>query len=78
MSAVEHAMNVPSIDIENIHFAYQKPLFENFNLHIKAGEKIGIVGHPGGGKSTLIKLIMRLYDVSAGAVLIDGVNVKKL
>lgn len=51
-------------------------LFQNLNLTIQPGEKIGLVGPSGGGKSTLLKLILRFYDVDSGQVLIDDVNVK--
>jgi ATP-binding cassette subfamily B protein len=54
----------------------EQHLFQNLNLTIKPGEKIGLVGPSGGGKSTLLKLILRFYDVDSGGVLIDGVNVK--
>jgi ATP-binding cassette, subfamily B, bacterial len=54
----------------------QQHLFQNLNLTIKPGEKIGLVGPSGGGKSTLLKLILRFYDVDSGKVLIDGVDVK--
>lgn len=50
-------------------------LFRNFGLHISPGEKIGLVGHSGGGKSTLTKLIMRLMDIDGGKILIDGQNI---
>lgn len=53
-------------------------LFRNFNLHIKPGEKIGLVGHSGGGKSTLTKLILRLMDIDGGEILIDRHNIAKV
>lgn len=55
-----------------------QPLFLDFNLHIKAGEKIGLVGHSGGGKTTLTKLIMRFMDINGGQILIDGQNIAHL
>lgn len=66
------------IVFQNVGFHYQKqkkPLFEDLNLTIKPGEKIALVGPSGSGKSTFVKLIQRLYDVTDGAVLIDGQNV---
>lgn len=66
-----------AIDIENITFHYgDNKLFENLSLQVKPGEKIGIVGRSGGGKSTLIKLLLRLYDVNAGSIKIDNRNIK--
>jgi ATP-binding cassette subfamily B protein len=53
-------------------------LFDDFNLEIKPGEKIGLVGHSGGGKTTLSKLIMRFMDVDNGEILIDGQNIASL
>ena len=50
-------------------------LLDDFNLHIKAGEKIGLVGRSGAGKSTLVNLILRFYDVDHGQILIDGQNI---
>ncbi len=50
-------------------------LFHEFNLNIQPGEKIGLVGHSGGGKTTLVKLIMRFMDIDGGAILIDGQNI---
>ena len=58
------------------HYKSSQPLFRNFSLEIKPGEKIGLVGRSGSGKSTLIKLLSRYYDVQKGAVLIDGQDVK--
>ncbi|HFL2713440.1 TPA: ABC transporter ATP-binding protein [Legionella pneumophila] len=65
-----------NIEIEDIKFSYprQPPVFENFSLSIPAKQKIGIVGSSGAGKTTLMKLIMRLYDVNQGCIKIDGIN----
>lgn len=66
------------IELKNVNFAYKdgKPVFKNFNLEIPAGQKIGIVGMSGGGKSTLIKLLQRFYDVTGGEIKIDEQNIK--
>jgi ATP-binding cassette subfamily B multidrug efflux pump len=50
-------------------------LLNDFNLHINAGEKIGLVGRSGAGKSTLVNLLLRFYDVNAGSILIDNQNI---
>ncbi len=62
------------IDFKKICYAYEgkTPLFDKFDLHIGAGEKIGLVGRSGSGKSTLIKLLARYYDLSGGKITIDG------
>lgn len=69
------------IAFKNVNFRYYKKntdnVLNNINLHIKAGELVGIIGSTGSGKSTLISLIPRLYDVDEGEVLIDGINVKE-
>ena len=69
-----------NIEIENISFGYEEgePVLQNINLKIAPGEFIGIVGKSGVGKSTLINLIMRMYDVDEGAIRIDGVDVREL
>jgi len=65
------------IDIENVTFRYeQKPVLKNINLSIKAGEVIAFVGMSGGGKTTLVNLIPRFYDVSEGRVRIDGQDIR--
>lgn len=66
------------IEFKNISFGYEEasPLFENFNLHIKSGQRVAIVGENGAGKTTLTKLLLRLYDVNNGEVLINGKNIK--
>ena len=68
------------IEFKQLSFAYRngKPLMNDFNLHIKAGEKIGLVGRSGAGKSTLVNVLLRFYDVSSGQVLIDGQDIAKV
>ena len=70
------------LEFKNISFFYQEnediEVLKNFNLTIKAGEHVGIVGESGAGKSTLTKLILRFEDVSNGEIMLDGVNIKKL
>lgn len=57
------------------HYKGTKPLFEDFNLTIKQGEKVGLVGHSGAGKSTLVKILARNYDIQAGEILIGKQNI---
>jgi ATP-binding cassette, subfamily B, multidrug efflux pump len=66
------------IEFKSVSFAYNPttPVFSNLNLHIKPGERIGIVGHSGGGKSTLVNLLLRFYDVQSGAILLDGIDIR--
>lgn len=66
------------IEFKNVTFAYKghKPVLHNISFTIEAGEKLGILGTTGSGKTTLINLIPRFYDVSEGEVLIDDINVK--
>ena len=67
-----------SIEFKNVSFSYgEGTVLKNFNLMIKKGEKIGLVGLSGSGKSTLISLLLRLYRVSSGEILIDGVNLNE-
>ncbi len=65
------------VTLENVCFSYveDKKLIENFNLSVKSGQRIAIVGPTGCGKTTLINLLMRFYDVNAGNIYIDGVSV---
>ena len=69
-----------SIDFENVSFAYSQKsevnVLSGINLHIAAGETVGIIGATGAGKTSLVSLIPRLYDVSGGSVKVGGVNVK--
>lgn len=69
-----------SIDFNNVYFKYTEEsknmVLKDINLHIKSGEMIGLIGGTGSGKSSLVSIIPRLYDVSDGELLVGGVNVK--
>lgn len=66
------------VDFENVHFGYtpDKIIINDFSSHINPGETIAIVGPTGAGKTTMVKLLMRFYDVNSGAIKIDGHNIK--
>ena len=66
------------VDIEDVYFSYvpDKKLIEDFNLHVKPGQRVAIVGPTGCGKTTIINLLMRFYDVSSGAILVDGHDIR--
>ncbi|MCR5427405.1 MAG: ABC transporter ATP-binding protein/permease [Lachnospiraceae bacterium] len=68
------------VEFENITFGYQSydPVLENVSFGVKAGEMIGLVGESGAGKSTIINLLMRLYDVDRGRITIDGTDIRDL
>lgn len=69
-----------NIDINHVSFGYDsgKEILTNIDIHISSGEFIGIVGRSGVGKSTLINLIMRMYDVEDGSIYIDGVDIRNI
>lgn len=70
--------NFKKIEFKNVSFSYEDSLIlKNINLEIKKGDKIGIVGPNGTGKSTLFNLLLRLYDVNDGNILIDGVDISE-
>ncbi|MBL8497641.1 ABC transporter ATP-binding protein [Nitrosomonas sp. JL21] len=72
------------IDFYRVGFTYHagernfSPIFDNFNLHIAAGEKVGIVGRSGAGKSTFVNLLLRFYDVQQGTITIDGQDIRSV
>ena len=67
-----------TVDLKDVCFRYvpDRPLIEGFNLHVKPGQRIAIVGPTGCGKTTMINLLMRFYDVNSGAVLVDGTDIR--
>jgi ATP-binding cassette subfamily B protein len=68
------------IFLKEVTFAYQNafPVVQNLSLHIPAGKTIAIVGSTGSGKSTLVKLILRLYEIQSGCILLDGIDIREL
>lgn len=69
---------VGNVTFENVHFGYtkDKTIINDFSAEVKQGQKIAIVGPTGAGKTTIVKLLMRFYDVNSGAIKIDGYNIK--
>lgn len=67
-----------NMDFSSVYFSYDpaRPLIENFNLSVKSGQKIAIVGPTGCGKTTLINLLMRFYDVNSGEIRLDGTEIR--
>ncbi|MDF2980230.1 MAG: transporter ATP-binding protein [Devosia sp.] len=73
------AVKAGAIDFEHVDFHYGvhlKPLYRQLDVHIAPGEKVGLVGHSGSGKTTFVKLIQRLHDVSGGRIVIDGIDIR--
>jgi ATP-binding cassette subfamily B protein len=75
------AITKGAITFDHVHFAYENraddPLFDDFNLHIPAGQKLALVGHSGGGKTSVTKLLLRFKDISGGQLLIDGQDIRQ-
>lgn len=67
-----------SIDFKNVNFEYEQdtPVLKDFSLHVNKGETIALVGNSGGGKSTVVSLLPRFYDVTSGEIDFDGVNIR--
>ncbi len=65
------------VELKNVSFRYEanKPLITDFSLHVHPGETVAIVGHTGAGKTTLVNLLMRFYDVQKGQILLDGTDI---
>lgn len=80
-SSAENVVTAGEIEFKNVSFRYYKhseeAVLDNINLTIPAGSTVGIIGSTGCGKTTLVSMIPRLYDVDSGEVLVDGVNVKE-
>jgi ATP-binding cassette, subfamily B, bacterial len=71
-------INSPTIEFKNVSFGYnsKNPVFKNLNLIVKPGEKVGVVGHSGAGKSSLVNLLLRYFNNDKGEILIDGKNIR--
>lgn len=68
-----------NIEFENVEFSYtEEPFIKNFNLKVKEGEKIAIVGKTGAGKTTIVNLLMRFYEIDSGKIYIDGINIQDM
>ena len=78
--AIPLAMKHGEIEFRNINFAYTmaRPVFDSFSLTIAAGEKVGLIGRSGAGKSTLVNLLLRLFELDAGAIFIDGQDIRSV
>ncbi len=78
--AVDLADAEGNVRMDHVHFSYRKdvPLIENFNLDVKPGQRVAIVGPTGCGKTTVINLLMRFYDVDSGAVRVDGHDIRQV
>ena len=68
------------VEWENVHFSYvpDKPLIENFNLSVRPGQRVAIVGPTGCGKTTLINLLMRFYETDSGSIRVDGIDIRDI
>ena len=80
VDAVTLSRAVGEIHFENVFFKYvaDQPLIENFNLSVKPGETVAIVGPTGAGKTTLVNLLMRFYDIDSGIITVDGIDIRSL
>jgi ATP-binding cassette, subfamily B, bacterial len=79
--ATELGVTEGRIEFRNATFSYEtqlNPVLEGFSLNIEAGERVAFVGPSGGGKSTIVKLLMRFFDLQSGSLLIDGQNISKV
>lgn len=78
--AVNIKHNEGNISFNNVNFSYNndRPLITNFNLNVKPGSRIAIVGHTGAGKTTLVNLLMRFYDVNSGYIAVDGIDIRNI
>tara|TARA_B100000378_G_scaffold76184_2_gene59302 strand:- start:1121 stop:2953 length:1833 start_codon:yes stop_codon:yes gene_type:complete len=76
--SVSEAAAVAKLDETDITISTSAPVLENFNLTIHKGEKVAIVGATGSGKSTVIKLLLRHYDVQRGSITVDGIDIRSI
>ncbi|MFL5008968.1 ABC transporter ATP-binding protein [Rhizobium sp.] len=78
--ATELTVSRGEIRFENLRFAYKsgKPVIDDLSLTVRPGEKVGLVGLSGAGKTTLVSLLLRFYDIEDGAILIDGQDIREI
>ncbi|CAN5188805.1 ABC transporter ATP-binding protein [soil metagenome] len=82
--ARELVVSSGDIQFDKVHFSYgqaatgTRSVLDNFDLHIRAGERVGLVGHSGAGKSTLVNLLLRFHDVEGGSIRIDGQDLRQV
>jgi ATP-binding cassette subfamily B protein len=82
VAETEQPVDLPTVhgcvEFKNVHFGYNpdKPVIHNFSAFVAPGQKIAIVGPTGAGKTTMVKLLMRFYDVDSGAILVDGNDIR--
>jgi len=79
-TAVEIEKTKGNVSLENVKFGYSKdePIINNLNIKVKSGQTVAIVGPTGAGKTTLINLLMRFYEVDGGSIKIDGIDIKDM
>jgi ATP-binding cassette subfamily B protein len=80
-TTISTSVNPPEIEFKNVTFSYpnsKKKVLKNLNFKIKSGENVALVGKNGAGKTTIVKLLCRFYDVTSGEILINGVNIKDI
>ena len=68
------------VEFKNVYFSYKEgvPVLKNINFHVKPGQTIALVGPTGAGKTTIVNLLTRFYDVDSGSILIDGIDIRKI
>lgn len=68
------------IEFRDVHFAYEavRPILKGISFKVPPGQTVAIIGHTGSGKSTILRLIFRFYDIQSGAILFDGQNISEV
>ena len=79
-SSTQVIESASTVTFEDVNFSYlpEKPLIENFNLEVNKGELVAIVGPTGAGKTTIVNLLMRFYEIGSGAIKVDGVDIRDI
>ncbi|MFN7038998.1 MAG: ABC transporter ATP-binding protein [Alphaproteobacteria bacterium] len=78
--AIDFKIKLGEINFDKVTFKYKKdnPLFNDLSVKINSGEKVGLVGYSGSGKTSFVNLILRLFDVTSGSILIDGMDIRNI